>query len=228
MLLPKQRFADSAATCFAPTHVCCKFGLPLPAGIESISSRLISAQLSRTQTLTSFISGVPHKNPCEDHLLLSSCLGYKGPDPYWPAVFGSRILTRRGLWPVGPERQRRRSERPENQQTQIRRSSNCTSTASTRKIHTQQNPGLLQHQRAQPIAPPTPPTLSNFLENRLIPCRFRCVGGVGGIGLHGLFHKLRLKQIALAFAATTRSKRLLVIRKTHIGLRRDKEPVAPG
>jgi len=29
--------------------------------------------------------------------------------------------------------------------------------------------------------PPTPPMLPNFLENRLIPCRFRCVGGVGGV-----------------------------------------------
>src|SRR5262249_49390823 len=26
--------------------------------------------------------------------------------------------------------------------------------------------------------PSTPPTLPNFLENGLIPCRFRCVGGV--------------------------------------------------
>jgi hypothetical protein len=31
------------------------------------------------------------------------------------------------------------------------------------------------------IAPPTPPTLPNLLENGLVPCRFRCAGGVGGI-----------------------------------------------
>jgi hypothetical protein len=31
------------------------------------------------------------------------------------------------------------------------------------------------------ITPPTPATLPNFLENRLIPCKFMCVGGVGGV-----------------------------------------------
>jgi hypothetical protein len=31
-----------------------------------------------------------------------------------------------------------------------------------------------------PSVPPTPPTPTNLLENRLIPCRFRCVDGVGG------------------------------------------------
>jgi hypothetical protein len=36
-----------------------------------------------------------------------------------------------------------------------------------------------------PGAPPTPPTLPNFLEIRLIPCRFRCVGG---IRWRALFH----------------------------------------
>jgi hypothetical protein len=41
---------------------------------------------------------------------------------------------------------------------------------------------LLQHQHALPIAPPTPPTLPNFLENTLVPCRFRCIGGVGWVG----------------------------------------------
>jgi hypothetical protein len=36
------------------------------------------------------------------------------------------------------------------------------------------------------ITPPTPPTLPNFLENTLVPYRFKSVGGVGGVIQHGL------------------------------------------
>jgi hypothetical protein len=45
-----------------------------------------------------------------------------------------------------------------------------------------------------PGAPPTPSTLPNFLENRLISCRFRCVGGVGGIERRRAIPLLGLKR----------------------------------
>jgi hypothetical protein len=51
--------------------------------------------------------------------------------------------------------------------------------------------------RARPaITPPAPPTLPNFLENRLIPCRFRCVGGVGGIDDDGPFSLAMIEAVA--------------------------------
>jgi hypothetical protein len=49
-------------------------------------------------------------------------------------------------------------------------------------------------------APPTPPTLPNLLENALIPCRFRSVGGVGGIGRRAI-PLPRIKGVELAGTA---------------------------
>ena len=38
----------------------------------------------------------------------------------------------------------------------------------------------------QDTNPATPPTLLNFLENTLIPCTFRCAGGVAGVSQFSL------------------------------------------
>jgi hypothetical protein len=46
-------------------------------------------------------------------------------------------------------------------------------------IYKEHNLGVLQRWAVLPVAPPTPATLPNFLENRAIPCAFRRTGGIG-------------------------------------------------
>ena len=99
--------------------------------------------------------------------------------------------------PSDPKCQRfagRRSERPEDQRT----SSSGTRPTSIRYIHAPKSPVLLQQSVCQSVAPPTPPTLPNFLETTLIPCRFRSVGGVGGIVTRRAILLPRIEALELA------------------------------
>src|SRR5262249_4947425 len=82
-------------------------------------------------------------------------------------------------WDFGPE-----VKEPERNPSAIRKNRAGLSVANTRRLSasnferfSQKKPVLLE----RGVTPPTPPTRPNFLENRWIPYRFRCVGGVGGV-----------------------------------------------